>query len=75
MILFILLGAALLIPQSQIGHSKASAAIQRLKAAAKVYLSKLRLLAATAAAADQAVQAAAAGFFSFFAVYFYHSNS
>lgn len=54
---FILSGMALFIPQYQIRHPKVSAAMQRLKAAAKVYLSKLRLLAA--AAADQAVQAAA----------------
>lgn len=48
-----------LFSQSRIRHPKAQAAVRRLKAAAKVYLSKLRLLAA---AADQAVQAAAGSF-------------
>lgn len=58
------MGAALFIPQSQSRHPKASAAMQRLKAAAKVYLSKLRLLAALAVLAepDQASKAPA-GFF------------
>lgn len=48
--------------KSQIRHPHALAAMQRLKPAAKVYLSKLRLLATLA---DQDVQAAA-GFFLFF---------
>lgn len=61
-----------LFSQSRIRHPKAQAAVRRLKAAAKVYLSKLRLLAA-AAAADQAVQAAAGSFSSpsFFGFFFF----